>query len=129
MHANDDTPLPDGQRRIHRFGQPPTDRWPRLEPIDHDFDVVPHLPIERQVVRERDNAAIHTGPHEALLPQILEQILVLALLAANDGRKHGELRTGGQHQNTGDDLLARLGGDRPAALGAMPVTNSRIQHP
>ena len=85
-------PFPTAERRIDRFGQPAADRRARLEPVDHDFDVVPHLAVEREVVGERHDAAIDARPDEALLPQVLEQVAVLALLAANDRREHGELR-------------------------------------
>ena len=85
-------PLPIAERRVDRFRQPAADAWRRLQPIDDDFDVVPHLAIEREIVGERHDPAIDAGPHEALLAQVLEQVFVFALLAADDGRQHGELR-------------------------------------
>ena len=89
---------------------------------------MPHLAVERQVVGERHDAAVDAGPHEALLPQVLEQVAVLALLAADDRGEHGELRPGRQRQDAGDDLLARLGRDRPAALRAVPVADAGVEH-
>ena len=109
-------PFPIAERHVDRFRQPAANARARRQPIDDDLDVVPHLAIEREVVGERHDAAIDAGPHEALLPQVLEQVAVLALLAANHRREHGELRPGRQRQNAADDLLARLGRDRPAAL-------------
>ena len=54
------------------------------EAVDHHFDVVPHLAVERQVVGELHDAAVDAGADEALLQQVLEQVLELALLPADD---------------------------------------------
>ncbi len=82
------------QGRIDGFGQSPADAWGSLQAIDHHLDVVPHLAVERQVVGKLHDSAIDAGPHETLLEQVLEQVAVFALLAANDRREHGELRAG-----------------------------------
>ena len=113
-------PLPIASADIDRFGKSAANRWRRLQPVDHHLDVVPHLPIERQLVGERDDAAIDAGAHEALLPQVFEQVVVLALLTANHGREHGELRPGRERHDAADDLLARLGRDRPPHCGQCP---------
>ena len=128
LHGDDDVALTDAERSIDCFSQSTADAWRRFEPIDDDLDVVPHLAIEREFVVERNVFAIDAGSHEALLAQVLEQVFVLALLAADDGGQHGELRSCFDRQDAGDDLLAGLGGDRLAALGAIAVTDAGIEH-
>ena len=86
----------------------------RPQAIDDDLDVVPHLAVELQIVGELNDLAVDAGPHEALLQQVVEQVLVFALLAADDGRETANLRPCRQLHDAGDDLLARLGRDRPA---------------
>ena len=92
LRGDDDAAFADGKGRIDRFGQSAANRWAGLEPIDHDFDVVPHLAVERQIVGQRHDPAVDASPHEALLAQVFEQVFVFALLAANDRGEHGELR-------------------------------------
>ena len=83
VRRDDEVSLADAERRVDRFGQPAADARAGGEPVDHHLDVVPHLAVERQVVGERHDAAVDAGADEALLPQVLEQVAVLALLAAD----------------------------------------------
>ena len=66
------------------------------QPIDHHFDVVPHLAVQPQIVAQPDHAAIDPGAGEALLQQVGEQVAVFALLAADQRRQHQEPRAGRQ---------------------------------
>ena len=96
------------------------------EAVDHHFDVVPHLAVERQVVGELHDAAVDPGADEALLQQVLEQVAELALLPADDRREDRELRLGRQRFDAADDLLAALGGDRPRrTAGSGPARRGR----
>ncbi len=56
-----------------------------------------------------------------------EQVLVLALLAADDRGEDQEARPLRQGEDAGEDLLARLGGDRPAALRAVALADAGVQ--
>src|SRR5262249_30705239 len=93
------------------------------------FDVVLDLAIELEIVGESNHAAIRASANEAALQHVLKKILVLAFLAANDRREHQEAGAAGQGKYAGDDLLARLRGDRPAAFGAVPLTDTREEDP
>ena len=123
LHRHHQIPLAQPQRQFDRLGQPRADLRAGHQPIDHHFDVVPHLAVQPQVVAEADHAAIDPGADESLLQQVGEQVAVLALLAADQRGQHQKPRAGRQGQNPLDDLLAGLGGDRPAALRAVPLAH------
>ena len=61
------------------------------------------------------------------LQHVREEVLVLALLAADDRGEDEEARPLGQGEDAGDDLLAGLGGDRPAALRAVALADAGEQ--
>jgi len=90
---------------------------------------VPHLPVQPQVVGQPDHAAIDPGTNEALLQQVLEEIAVLALLAADQGGQDHEIGATRQADDPLEDLVAGLGGDRPAALRTMPLAHPGVKHP
>ena len=126
--GNDQAAFAQLERQIHGLGQPGA-RLTDRQTVDHHLDVVPHLPIELQVVGEMDDLAVHSGPHEALLDQVDEQIAVPALLRTNHRGQNRKLRAGGQTIDPLDDLLARLSGDRPPALRAMSHPGPGIKQP
>ena len=128
VNADDDVAFADAEGGVDRFGQSAADARGRFEAVDDDLDVVPHLAVEREIVVERHVFAVDAGPHEALLAQVFEQVFVFALLAADDGGEHGELRARFDRHDAGDDLLARLGGDRLAAFGAVAVADAGVEH-
>ena len=55
-----------------------------------------------------DDLAVDAGAGEALALQLLEQVGVLALAAADDRREHLVARALGQLEQPVDDLLRRL---------------------
>ncbi len=55
------------------------------QPIDDHFDIVPHLPVEPQIVGQLHHAAIDASPDETLLQQVLEQVAIFPLLARISG--------------------------------------------
>ena len=59
---------------------------------------MPHLPVQPQIIAQPDDPAIDAGANEALLQQIVEQVAVFALLAADQRRQHEKPRAGGQRQ-------------------------------
>ena len=121
-------PFPTASAESTASAKPAADRRSSFEAVDHHFDVVPHLAIEREIVAERNNAAIHAGADEPLLAQVFEQVFVFALLAANDGGEHGILGAGRERHDARNDLLARLCGNRPPALRAVAVADAGIEH-
>ena len=50
LGRNDQVSLADLQGQVQRLGQPRTHGGPRHEPIDHHFDVMPHLSVQLQLV-------------------------------------------------------------------------------
>ena len=73
------------QGEFHGFGQAGADFGAGDEPVDDHLDVVPHLPIQAQIVAEADHAAVYPGADKTLFLQILEQVAVFAFLSANQG--------------------------------------------
>ena len=55
VDADDDVAFADAERGIDGFGQSAADAGRRFQAIDHHFDVVPHLAIEREIVGERND--------------------------------------------------------------------------
>ena len=98
-----------------------------LQPVDDDLDVVLDLPVELQVVGQAHDLAVDPGADEAALEHVGEEVLVLALLAADDRGQDQEARARRQGQDAGDDLLARLGRDRPAAVRAVALADAGVQ--
>ncbi len=95
-----------------------------LQPVDDDLDVVLDAAVELEVVGQPHDLAIDAGADEAALEHVLEEVLVLALLAAHHGRQDEEARPLRQGQDAGEDLFARLGGDGPAAVGAVALADA-----
>ena len=98
-----------------------------LEAVDDDLDVVLDAAVELQVVGEPDDLAIDAGADEAALEHVGEQVLVFALLAADDRGQDQEARAFRQGQDAGDDLLARLGGDGSAALRTVALADAGVE--
>ncbi len=107
--------------RLHRVGQPLAQVGPHHEPVDHDRDVVLVLLVEDDVLLEPAQLAVDLDAGEALGAQLLEELPVLALAAADHRRQHHELGALGQHHHLVDDLLGGLRGDRAAAVVAVGV--------
>jgi hypothetical protein len=85
--------------------------------------------VEPQVVGQLHDLAVHPGADEAALRHVGEEVLELALLAADDRGEDHEPGCVGQRQHAADDLLAGLGGDRAAAPRAVPLPEPGEQHP
>ena len=64
---------------------------------------------------------------ETLAPQLLENVLELALAVTHDRRVHGEARPLRQREDLVDDRLEALPGDRAAADRAMGPTHAGIE--
>ena len=110
------------QRRFHRFGDPV--RFGVAaddETVNHDVDVVPLLLVQVQVVGllDQHDFAVDAEADEPAAPGGLEDLPVLALLAADLGGQQGYAGGLGQGQDGVDDLLHGLAGDGVAALGAV----------
>ena len=81
------------------------------------------LAVEFQAIGQREDLAVDPGPDVAGLGQVLEEVLVLPLLAPDHRGQDRERLPLGELHDPRDDLLAGLGGDRPVAAGAMPLAD------
>ena len=100
-----------------------------LEPVDDGLDVVLDLAVERQLVGQVDDGPVHPRPHIAGPRQLGEEVLVFALLAADHRRQQQERRPVRHFlKDSRDDLLARLGRHRAAAVRAMPLPDPGKKH-
>ena len=110
---------------------PSAGRVPRLRPVgggfwgprraDHDhFDVVPHLPVQTQIVAKADHPAIDPVPDKTLFLQVLEQVAVFAFLPADQGRSTRNLVPPGKAARGIEDLFPRLGRDGRRHCGQYP---------
>ncbi len=117
-------PLSARDGRLDRVREPLAQIVPHHEPVDHDRDVVLVLLVEDDVLLEPAQLAVHLHAREALGAQLLEELAVLPLAPAHGRREHHELRALLEHHHLVDDLLGRLGLDRPAAVVAV-----RMPHP
>ncbi len=109
-------PLGQADGGLDRVGEALAQVGPHDEPIDHDRDVVLVLLVELDVLLEPAQLAVHLHAREALGAELLEELPVLTLAPAHDRRQHHEAGVLRQHHHLVDDLLGRLGGDRPAAV-------------
>ena len=98
------------------LGQPGTQGFASNHPVDHDFDVVTHLPVEFQVFRQLHDLAVDACANEALFQQVVEEVAVLALLTLDNRCENLELRPVFVPGNRVDNLLDRLRRDWLPAL-------------
>jgi hypothetical protein len=97
------------------------------EPVDDDLDRVLELLVERDLVFEQALLAVDLHARESLVPQLLEDVLVLAFPVADDRRVDRELRSAGKLQDLVDDRLLALAGDRLPADRAVWAPDARVQ--
>ena len=114
------------QSRFDSFGQPASNAWSRRQSLDNDFDVVAFGSVQINFAGERNRFSVDPSPCESAFQHVDEEIFVFAFLVANNGGQHGVLGVVLLHHDRADDLVARLGGDRLIALGAIPLSNACI---
>ena len=99
------------------------------EPVDDHLDGVLLLLVELGRVVEAVDLAVDPGPGEALGLELLEQLDVLPLAAADDRREHLEPGALLERQHPVDDLLRRLPLDRRAADRAVRAAGAGVEQP
>ena len=101
-----------------------------LEPVDHRFDLMLDLAVERKFIGKADKLTINPGSHITGSRQVGEQVFILSLLTTNDrGQDQERCSVGQLLQDSRDNLLAGLRGHRPIAVGTVPLANTSIEHP
>ena len=131
--ARDELHLDDAVRQRHRgldrVGQPLAEVVAHHEPVDDHRDVVLELLVELDRRLEHPQLAVDLDPREALGAQLVEQLAVLALAAAHDGRHDHEALALLELHDLVDDLLRALAGDRRAAVEAVGLAHPRPEQP
>src|SRR6202012_4529845 len=83
--------------------------------------------VEHDLLIETPQLAVDLDAPEALGPQLLELLAVLALAPADDRGHHHEARPLRELHHLVDDLLGRLAADRAAADMAVRMADPRPQ--
>ena len=125
---HDQVAFAQAESQLDCLGQSSADLRAGHQAVDDNLDIVPHLPIQPQVVGQADDAAIDAGTDEPLFQQILEEVAIFAFLAADERSEHQEPRARREHPDAIDDLVPRLGRDRPMALRAVPLADPGKKH-
>ena len=118
-----DDALGAGHRGLDRVRQPLAQVVAHHQPVDHDRDVVLVLLVEDDLLLEPAQLAVDLHAREAVRPQLLEELAVLALAPPHDRRQHHELGAVGELHHLVDHLLRRLRGDRAAAVKAVRMAD------
>ena len=128
LGRHDECALTELQSRRDCLGEPISSFAADGQSVDDDLDVVFAVALECGIVRELHDLPVDASANVAGFEHVLEQVAVLALLASDDRGEHQHLRVGSQGEDLSNDLLARLGGDRLAALRAVLGADAGEQH-
>ena len=107
------------ERRFQRVGQAGADIFAENQAVNDDLDIVLLLFGQRRNVRCVVGLAVYAHADEALLDDVLQNLNVFALLAADDRREQLNARAFGQGKHLIDHLIDGLLGDFPPAFGAV----------
>ena len=110
-------------RGLDRIGQPLAQIRPHHQPVHHHRDVVLVLLVEHDLLLELAQLAVDLHAREALGPQLLKLLAVLALAPAHDRRHDHEAGAVLHAHDLVDDLLRRLRGDRAPAVEAVRLAD------
>ena len=122
-----DEPFGERGRRLDRLRQPLPKVCLHHEPVDHHLDRVLELLVELDRLLEQPLLAVHLHAREAVAPQLLEHVLVLALPVADDRRVDREARARLEREHLLDDLVEALAGDRAPADRAVRPAHARVE--
>ncbi len=122
---DDREPIRQLQRRLETLGEAARHVGPDDEPIDHDFDVVLELLVERGRVGDLVEFAVDLHPLKAALHEIGDFLAIFAFAAADDRRQQIEPRALGQGQHAVDHLADGLAFDRQAGGGRIGNADAR----
>jgi len=85
-----DEPISQADGGLDRVRQPLAHVVAHHQPVDDDRDVVLVALVEHDRLLEHADLLVDLHPREAIRPQLVEQLAVLALAPAHDRRHHHE---------------------------------------
>ena len=122
-------PVGQPQRGLERVGQAATQVVLHHQPVHHHLDGVLLGLGQLDVLGQLTKLPVDPDPHVALPAQVVEELAVLALAAAHDGREHHDAAAHRQGHHPVHHLLDGLGRDHVAALGTVRDPDPREEHP
>ncbi len=108
-------------------GAPFGGRRLRDQAVHDDFDGVPAVLVELELLVEVADLAVDANAHVTGAPGILEHVLVLAFPVTDDGREEHDPLAGRKRQDGIDDLLHGLTLDGASTVRAMRPADAREQ--
>ena len=114
-------------RRLDRVGQPLAQVVAHHEPVHDHRDVVLVALVEHDRLVQHAHPVVDLDPREAVRPQLVEQLPVLALAAPHDRGEHHEAGALAQLHHLVHDLLGRLAHDRAPADRAVGLAHAGPQ--
>ena len=122
-------PSAEPQRRLHRLGQPLADAVSADQAVHDHLDrvLLVAAEIESRAVGELDGLAVDPHPGKALLGEVVEKPLVLALPSSDYRGEDAEPRSLRQIEHPVDDLLGGLPLDGTTAIRAVGPSDPRVE--
>ena len=117
------------QGGLERVGEARAQPVLHHQPVDHHRDRVAHLLVEVDRLLEQAVLAVDLDAREAVGPELLEEVPVLALARPHDRRVDGEPRPLREREHLLDDLLGRLARDLAPAGGTVRPADARVEEP
>ena len=125
--ADDRQPLAQLHRGFQRIGQARVNVLANDEAVDHDFDGVLLVFVERRQVGKLVNRAVDARAHVAPARHVLQKLRVFALAAAHHGRENQNFRALRQRHHLIHNLVDRLLLNHAPALRAMRRARARVE--
>jgi hypothetical protein len=115
------------ERGLDRVGEPALGVGLHGQAVDDHLDRVLLLLLERRRLGDRVHHPVDPGAAEALRLELAEQVGVLPLALAHDGREQLEAAAGLELEDAVDDLLRGLAGDVAAADRAVRTPGAGVE--
>ena len=91
--------------------------------VNDDFNAVPHLPVEMQILGQLDNLSIDPRPDITLFEKIFSEVSILTFLALYDRGQNLKSCTSLNLRDRVDNLLDGLSCDRAATFVTVLLTD------
>ena len=121
-------PVGEARGRLEALGEATPKIAAHHQAVNHHLHRVALVLLERRHLVNAVHLAIHAHAGKALVADVLDDVLLLALALAHHRRQHHEARALVERQHPVGDLLHALPGDLHPALGAVRNTDARVEH-